>query len=98
MMWRGRLLAWIAPLLLLAQFALAVHQLEHRITPDALSPAHECVLCNVATGAAPPPTPFVILPPDLGPDLPPVVAADEACCTLVASPFRSRAPPLSAAA
>jgi hypothetical protein len=96
MTWRRRFLAWIAPVLLLAQLALAVHQLEHRIAPDALSPAHECVLCNATNGAAPPPAPIAILPPDLGPDLPTSVVADAACCAHVATPFHSRAPPISA--
>lgn len=93
MMWRGRILAWVAPILLLAQFALAVHQLEHRVAPDVLAPAHECVLCNVVTGAAPPPAPFVVLPPDFGPDLPIPVVVDAACCTHVETHFLSRAPP-----
>lgn len=93
MTWRSRFLAWVAPILLLAQLALAIHQLEHRITPDAQTVAHECVLCNVAAGAAPPPEPFVILPPDLGPDLPVATVADAACCAHVDTHFRSRAPP-----
>jgi hypothetical protein len=97
MSWRSRFLAWVTPILLLAQIALAVHQLEHRIAPDALTVAHECVLCNVTTGAAPPPAPFVILPPDFGPAVPADAVLDAACCTHVATAFLSRAPPVSAA-
>ncbi len=97
MTWRAKFLAWVTPILLLAQIALAIHQLEHRVTPDAISTAHECALCNVAAGAAPPPAPFVILPPDLGPAVPLQAIASALCCTHVASPFRSRAPPISAA-
>lgn len=93
MMWRGRLLAWVAPILLLAQFALAIHQLEHRVAPDLAAPAHECVLCNVITGAAPPPAPFVVLPPDLGPALPLSVVAEAACCAHIGTAFFSRGPP-----
>ena len=93
MIWRGRLLAWVAPLLLLAQVALAIHQLEHRVAPDALAVAHECVLCNVVTGAAPPPAPFVVLPPDFGPAVHPPAVADAACCAHVDLHVQSRAPP-----
>lgn len=93
MILRNRFLVWVTPILLLAQLALAVHQLEHRITPDAPTTAHECVLCNVAAGAAPPPEPFVILPPDLGPARPAAVVADAACGEHVETHFRSRAPP-----
>lgn len=98
MTWRSRFLVWVTPILLLAQLALAVHQLEHRIMPDAQTVAHECVLCNVAAGAAPPPEPFVILPPDLGPDLPVAFVADAACSAHVDTHFRSRAPPSFVAA
>src|SRR5688500_7443773 len=97
MSWRAKFLAWVAPILLLAQIALAVHQLEHRVTTDAISTAHECVLCNVAGGVAPPPAPFAILPPDLGPPVPLHAITAAACCTHVAPPFRSRAPPVFAA-
>jgi hypothetical protein len=97
MIWRRRFLAWVTPILLLAQLALAVHQLEHRIAPDVLTSAHECVLCNVASGAAPPPEPFVILPLDFGPAVPAHSVLDAACCTHVAAAFFSRGPPLSAA-
>lgn len=97
MTWRARFLAWVTPVLLLAQIALAIHQFEHRVAPDAVSVSHECVLCNVASGAAPPPAPFVILPPDLGQAVPLHAIADALCCTQVASPFRSRAPPIFAA-
>ena len=97
MTWRARFLGWVTPVLLLAQIALAIHQFEHRVTPDAVNVAHECVLCSVASGAAPPPTPFVILPPDLGPAVPLYAIADAICCTQIASPFQSRAPPPSAA-
>lgn len=94
MMWRNRFLAWVTPVLLLAQLALAVHQLEHRIAPDSLtSAAHECVLCNVITGAGPPPAPFAILPPDFGPALPIAFVADAACCDHVGTHFFSRGPP-----
>ncbi len=93
MTWRRRFLGWVAPVLLLAQLALAVHQFEHRVTPDAQTVAHECVLCNVAAAAAPPPEPFVILPPDLGPVLPVAFVADAACCGHADTHFRSRAPP-----
>jgi hypothetical protein len=93
MSWRRRFLAWVTPVLLLAQLALAVHQLEHRIAPDALTVAHECVLCSVTSGAAPPPVPFVILPPDFGRAVPVHAAFDTACCTQVAAAFQSRAPP-----
>ncbi len=93
MTWRSRFLGWVTPILLLAQLALAVHQLEHRIAPDAQTAAHECVLCNVVAGAAPPPEPFVILPPDFGPALPIAFVADAACCDHVDTHFRSRAPP-----
>lgn len=96
MTWRGRFLAFVAPILLLAQLALAVHQLEHRNAPDALAPAHECLLCNVASGAAPPPTPIVVLPPDFAPDRPLPAVAAVACCSEGAAPFRSRAPPAAA--
>ena len=96
MTWQRRFLIWVAPLLLLAQVALAVHQLEHRVAPDAVTATHECVLCGVVTGAAPPPAPFVILPPDLGPDLP-AHALTAACCAHAAVNFFSRAPPASAA-
>lgn len=90
---RARFLAWVTPVLLLAQIALAVHQFEHRVAPDAATVAHECVLCNVASGVAPPPVPFTILPPDLGPGLRLHVVADAACCAHVATPFSPRAPP-----
>jgi len=93
MNWRSRFLAWVTPILLLAQLALAVHQLEHRIAPDVVTTAHECVLCNVNSGAAPPPTPFVILPPDLGHKTLVHAVVDAACCTHVGTPFHSRAPP-----
>ncbi len=93
MIWRSRFLVWVTPILLLAQLALAVHQLEHRIAPDVLTTAHECVLCNVTSGAAPPPAPFVVLPPDLGPDTLVHAAVDAACCAHVDTPFHSRAPP-----
>lgn len=96
MMWRRRFLAWVAPILLLAQLALVVHQLEHRIAPEVLTSAHECVLCNVTAGA-PPPAPFVVLPPDFGPDVPAHAVLDAACCTQVTTAFFSRAPPFSAA-
>lgn len=97
MIWRARFLAWVTPILLLAQIALAIHQFEHRVSPDAVSVAHECVLCSVASGAVPPPALFVILPPDLGPAVRLHAIADAICCTHFASPFRARAPPLSAA-
>ena len=97
MNWRGWFLAWVTPLLLLAQLAITVHQLEHRVTPDALTLAHECVLCNVASGAAPPPAPFVVLPPDFGLAVPADAVLDSACCTHVAAAFLARAPPYSAA-
>lgn len=93
MSWRSRFLAWVAPVLLLAQLALAVHQLEHRIAPDAVTAAHECVLCNVATGAAPPPEPFVVLSPDFGRDLPVAMFVEAACCAHIDTPFHSRGPP-----
>ena len=96
MTWRRRFLIWVAPVLLLAQVALAVHQLDHRVAPDALTVAHECALCGVVAGAAPPPAPFVILPPDLGPDIP-AHALTAACCVRVVVNFLSRAPPASAA-
>jgi hypothetical protein len=95
---RLRLLAWIAPVLLLAQLALAIHQLEHRALPDAVAPAHECVLCNLASGAMPPPTPLAILPPDLGPAAHAPFAATAYGCARGAAPFLSRAPPPSAVA
>lgn len=94
---RGRLLAWIAPLLLLAQVALAVHQLEHRMSADAAAPGHECVLCNAPGGAAPPPEPFAVLPPDFASKAPASTVADAACCAHIGTHFLSRAPPVSAA-
>jgi hypothetical protein len=94
MMWRSRLLAWVAPLLLVAQVALALHQFEHRISQDAPSVAHECVLCNVASGAAPPPTPFVVLPPEVGVERALFAVITAPCCDHVSSNFLSRAPPV----
>lgn len=95
--WRHKILLWVAPLLLLAQVALAFHQLDHKIAPDAVASAHECVLCNVSAGAAPPPEPFAILPPDLGVQQRAPFIVQVADKTPGAWHFHSRAPPFSAA-
>lgn len=96
MHWR-RLLTFVAPILLLAQIALIVHQFEHRVDPDLATPAHECALCSIANSAAPPPTPFVFTPPSLEavPVLWPVAVALR--IGYVGSSFYSRGPPLSVA-
>lgn len=93
MTWRSRFLAWVTPILLLAQLALVVHQLEHRIAPQTQSTTHECALCSLASGAAPPPGPIVVLPPDLGQAIRVVTADEAACCAHVDRYFQSRAPP-----
>jgi hypothetical protein len=85
----------VVSLLLAAQVALGVHQLEHRLNPDLVT-SDDCALCHFASAATAGPEPQIIVPPTLTmverieftlPTLP-LIARDVAG-------FRSRAPPVS---
>ena len=98
---RSSLRRWwffLVPLLLAAQVALGVHQLEHRLNPDLLA-GDECAVCQFASTMAPAPEPMAIVPPA---ELFFAVLLPEAVQALrpAASPagFNSRAPPAALSA
>src|SRR5690349_18710773 len=83
----------VIPLLLVAQLALGIHQIQHRLNPD-LAAGDDCALCHFASSmAAAPAAPVIVLP------LMVVIAIVLLPATLLPQlaraplPFRSRAPP-----
>ncbi len=92
---RNRLWSFVVALLLAAQVALGIHQLEHRLHPE-LSASNECSLCQFASAMLDgPQAPAIVVPtfafierlesiPEATPTLGNAVAG-----------FRSRAPPIS---
>ncbi len=93
---RGRLWSIAIAMMLLAQFALAFHGLNHRIHPEAASLGGDCALCQVASNMAPAPESVTLAPPALS--VGEYIAVAEQIAPRRSWPtagFRSRAPPLS---
>lgn len=92
---RSPLWVLVASVLLLAQFALAFHQLNHRAHPGATF-GDSCTLCQVVTNMGAAPAPFVIVPPTLTIGGYALALAPQALRqSRPASGFHSRAPPHS---
>ena len=96
---RSRLWSFVVPLLLLAQLALALHQLNHRIHPEITGLGNDCTLCHFASNMAAAPEPTTFVPPVLSAS-DRIVAAPQAAPrqNWSTSGFRSRAPPLPVSA
>ena len=94
---RGRLWAFVLPLLIIAQLALALHDLSHKLHPTASTVGGDCVLCHVASNMVAPPEPTAFVPPTF-------TVAEQSQVAQQSAPtqswstagFRSRAPPLFA--
>ncbi len=85
----------VVSMLLAAQVALGVHQLEHRLNPDIVT-TDECALCHFASASTAGPEPQAVVPPTLNV----VEYVEPAAQTLPLTArrvagFRSRAPPTS---
>ncbi len=95
---QGRLWSLLVALMLVAQIGLGIHQLHHRINPDAVV-SDDCALCHFAANMAVGAGPAIITPPVL------VVAEVTAHpAHIIVQPvrivagFKSRAPPFSISA
>ena len=94
---RARLWAFVLPLLIVAQLALALHDLSHKLHPAANNVRGDCVLCHVASNMVAPPEPTAFVPPTFFvTEQKQVAQQDAAVQSRSTAGFRSRAPPLSA--
>ncbi|MBY0510162.1 MAG: hypothetical protein K2P94_08395 [Rhodospirillaceae bacterium] len=92
---RNRLWSLVVALLIVAQVALAIHQIGHRLNPD-LRASDECSLCQFASAMTDGPQALTIVVPtfvvierlELAPAATPPLPNS-------VSGFRSRAPPVS---
>ena len=93
---QSSLWSFVIALLVAAQFALAVHTLEHKFNPDLAAQGEECALCQVASTMAPGPATEPLATPNFYVFVSVLAFISPLPCA-VASPagFRSRAPPLS---
>lgn len=86
--------AVVAAVAVVAQFGLAVHQLEHRFHPDIASIAEDCIACQFSSAMVGGPTSSAA-PTPIGIELGSIVPTERVLLWWEDSPnsFHSRAPP-----